>query len=194
MLVNFDLKKITTISLGATLGLLLVSFDSFAQTLTTQTVGPPASKLSTDYREPKAQPFADSKLIIKTTPSPGGRTVEPVVITPIPPPSFEERDLAWKEKRMASIKNNMPSPSPSEKYLVDEVKILGLYQKPEGQGVFLRPTLASSTTIFAMVGQKFWNGEIKRIDKDKIEVELRTLLSTGKIKTEIQIIPFTRTK
>ncbi|KAF0201812.1 MAG: hypothetical protein FD167_5685, partial [bacterium] len=92
MLVKFDLKKITTVSLGATLGLLLVSVDIFAQTLTPQTVGPPESLLSTDYREPKTQPFADSKLIINTTPSPGGRTVEPVVVIPIAPPSFEERD------------------------------------------------------------------------------------------------------
>lgn len=189
MSVNFDFGKITTISLGVALGLLLVSVDGSAQTLTPQTVGPPASILSTDYTEPKSQLFADTKLIVNTN----IKEVRPIEVlaTPIAPPSFEERDLAWKERRS---KSSQSQPSASEKYLVSEVKVLGLYQKPEGQGVFLKPTITAGATIFAMVGQKFWNGEIKRIDKDKIEVELRTLLSTGKIKTEIQTIPFTRTK
>ncbi|MBI4853898.1 MAG: hypothetical protein HY819_19045 [Acidobacteria bacterium] len=192
MLAKFDFQKFATFSLGVTLTLLLVSANGFAQNLTQQITGPPESALSTDYREAKLSPFADSNLINR--PTIRNDFTPPVLASPIAPPSFEQRDLAWKEKRSLAVKTNMPSPSTSEKYLISEVKILGLYQKPEGQGVFLKPTLAMGTTIFAMVGQEFWDGKIKKINKDSIEVEKIILLNTGKTKTEFQTIPFTRNK
>jgi hypothetical protein len=193
MSVKFGLKQITYVSLGTALGLFLVSVEASAQTLTPQNVGPSISVISTDYKEPKSSPFADYKLVAPP-PNTGIVVVPPVVVTatPLPLPSFEERDLAWRERRNQAVNRNIPSPSVSEKYLIDEVKILGLYQKSEGQGVFLRPTLAASTTNFAMAGQKFWNGEIKKINKDSIEVEQKILLNTGKTKTEVRIIPFIR--
>lgn len=188
----FDLRKFACFTLGLTLALFILSVDGFAQNSTQQLAGPPESSLSTDYREPRSAIFSDANLIIKADKK--YSYTPPIPVTELVPPSFEERDLIWKEKRSLAVKTNMKSPSPAEKYLLSEIKILGLYEKTEGQGVFLKPTLAMSTTIFAMVGQDFWDGKITKINKDSIEVQKKVLLTSGKSKTEIQTIPFTRGK
>lgn len=154
-------------------------------------VGPDVELFSTTYREPKVDPFFDEKLL------PPKKTEEikikeRTVVEVIPPPNFEDRDALWKEKREKSRVNGQPEPGASEKYLIDELKILGIYKKPEAQGVFLKPTATASTMIFATVGQEFWNGKITRIEKDKIEFEVRTLYSDRTVKTKTEFRPFTR--
>jgi hypothetical protein len=154
--------------------------------------GPFVDKISANYREAKKDPFLDEKRVIVKD---NDKVIaEPSFSAAIALPSFEERDALWKARRLEATKKMQPSPLATEKYLVDEVKVLGIYQKAEGQGVFLKPSITSSTTIFAMVGDKFWNGQIKSITKDKIEVEVITVFINGKKKSEIQSIPFTRGK
>lgn len=201
------LKQITMFGLGAST-MLLFSTSGFAQSsllavqnpVTVPQIQrsqplPVVDNFPTTYREAKKDPFSTGKIERSLSVTP---TLPPSIISVIAPPSFEERDMAWREARNNTrIHSSQPEPFVLEKYLVNEVKVLGLYQKPEGQGVFLKPTVTAGTTIFAMVGQKFWNGQIIRIDKDKIEVEVTTLISNGsttQTKKEIQTIPFTRTK
>lgn len=152
--------------------------------------GPDVELFSTTYSEPKVDPFFDEKLLPKK------EDVKPIkekaVIEVVPPPNFEDRDALWKEKRERNRNQGQPEPLSSEKYLVDEVKILGIYKKPDGQGVFLKPTATASTMIFATVGQEFWNGKITRIEKDKVEFEIRTLFSDKTVKTKTEFRPFTR--
>jgi hypothetical protein len=157
-------------------------------------VGPTEDTVSPNYREPKGgkDPFYDEKLFPPKPKLDEGGKPKPIPVEEVKPPSFEDRDAAWKQKREQARKDNRPEPSPSEKYLVDEVKILGTYKKPDGQGVFLKPTATTSTVLFANVGQEFWNGKIVRIEKDKVEFEVRTKYTDGKTKTETQFRPFTR--
>jgi Tfp pilus assembly protein PilP len=154
-------------------------------------VGPDVELFSTTYREPKTDPFFDEKLL-PVKPKEEVKIKEKAVIEVVPPPSFEDRDISWKEKRQRLRDLNQPEPGPSEKYLIDELKILGIYKKPDGQGVFLKPTATASTMIFAGVGQEFWNGKITRIEKDKVEFEVRTLYSDKTVKTKTEFRPFTR--
>lgn len=167
-----------------------------AQNPTTQpnpnaTTGPDVDLFSTTYREAKVDPFFDEKLLppkkeeIKVV-------KEKAVVEVVPPPNFEDRDAAWKQKREINRASNQPEPLVSEKYLIDELKILGIYRKPDSQGVFLKPTATASTMIFATVGQEFWNGKITRIEKDKIEFEVRTVYSDKTVKTKTEFRPFTR--
>ncbi|MBI4853897.1 MAG: hypothetical protein HY819_19040 [Acidobacteria bacterium] len=153
-------------------------------------VGPNVELFSTTYKEPKVDPFFDEKLLPKK------EEVKPikekVVVEVVPPPTFEDRDSAWKEKRERTRGSGQPEPASSEKYLIDEVKILGIYKKPDSQGVFLKPTTTASTMIFATVGQEFWNGKITRIEKDKVEFEVRTVYSDKTVKTKTEFRPFTR--
>lgn len=153
--------------------------------------GPNVDLFSTNYREPKVDPFFDEKLL-PPKPKDPEKKVEKVVIEVVPPPNFEDRDAAWKQKREINRSSGQPEPLISEKYLVDEVKILGIYRKPDSQGVFLKPTATASTMIFATVGQEFWNGKITRIEKDKIEFEIRTVYSDKTVKTKTEFRPFTR--
>lgn len=165
---------------------------SFVEAAQDPNDGPFVDKVSANYREAKKDPFLDEKRVIVKD---NDKVIaEPSVNVAVAPPSFEERDAAWKVRRLEANKKMQTSPLAIEKYLVDEVKVLGIYQKVEGQGVFLKPSVTSSTTIFAMVGDKFWNGQIKSITKDKIEVEVTTVFINGKKKSEIQSIPFTRGK
>lgn len=153
--------------------------------------GPNVDLFSTTYREPKIDPFFDEKLLpikkeeVKVV-------KEKAVVEVVPPPNFEDRDAAWKQKREINRASNQPEPLVSEKYLIDELKILGIYRKPDSQGVFLKPSATASTMIFATVGQEFWNGKITRIEKDKIEFEVRTVYSDKTVKTKTEFRPFTR--
>jgi len=151
--------------------------------------GPSEESISTTYREPKKDPFYDEKLQAKK-PEEGAKKVK--LVEALPPPSFEEREALWKQRREEARKNGRPEPAPSEKYLIEELSIMGIFKKPEGQGVFLKPKTTATTMIFATVGQKFWNGSIRRIDGNQIEVEVLTKLSNNTTKSDNQTLRFTR--
>lgn len=152
--------------------------------------GPSVDSISTTYREPKKDPFYDERLQIKKQDAPG----KIKIVEALPWPSFEEREAAWKERRQKARESNQPEPAISEKYLIDELAIMGVFKKPEGQGIFLKPKTASTTMIFATVGQKFWNGSIRRIEKDQIEVEELTKLSNNTTKSDRKTLRYTRGK
>jgi len=153
--------------------------------------GPTEESISTTYREPKKDPFYDEKLQLKK-PEEGGKKVK--LVEALPPPSFEEREALWKQKRDDARKNGRPEPSASEKYLIEELQIMGIFKKPEGQGVFMKPKTNATTMLFASVGQKFWNGSIRRIEGNQIEVEVLTKLSNNTTKSDNQTLRFTRGK
>jgi len=151
--------------------------------------GPSEESISTTYREPKKDPFYDEKLQQKK-PEEGGKRLK--LVEAVPPPSFEEREALWKQRREEARKNGKPEPAPSEKYLIEELAVMGLFKKPEGQGVFMKPKTTATTMIFATIGQKFWNGSIRRIEGNQIEVEVLTKLSNNTTKSDNQTLRFTR--
>lgn len=152
--------------------------------------GPSEESVSTTYREPKKDPFYDERLQQKKP------EVQQKIklVEAVPPPSFEEREALWKQRREEARKSGRPEPAASEKYLIEELSIMGIFKKPEGQGVFLKPKTTATTMIFATVGQKFWNGSIRRIDIDnkQIEVEVLTKMSNNTTKSDNQTLRFTR--
>lgn len=153
-------------------------------------VGPTVDSISTTYKEPKQDPFLDpEKLIPKDKVDKGPKPIEVV-----PWPSYEEREADWKNRREVAKRNGTPEPTSSERYLLDELQIMGLYKKAEGQGVFIKPKPTSSTMIYATVGQKFYNGSIVRIEGSSVEFEEISKLSNGKEKVERKNIKFTRGK
>jgi hypothetical protein len=186
------------LSIGILLCLVFSVVGSFAQAPTApvpgQTptpLGPKEEEVSTTYREPKKDPFFDEKLLKKKEEN-KPKTVK--AVEAVPPPSFEERDAIWKQRREEARRSGRPEPAPSEKYLIEEMSVLGIYKKPDGQGVFLKPKTASTTMIFATVGQKFWNGSIRRIEGNQIEVEVLTKLSNNTTRSDSQTLRFTRGK
>jgi hypothetical protein len=200
---DFGMKKRSILVLGLALSitLIMVGRVSLAQTPQStptgqpsaqpQATGPSAESISTTYREPKKDPFLDEAKLQQAKAKP---TVD--TITVVPWPSYEERALRWKEKRDAvrSGRDNGPEPAPSEQYLIEEMEVMGIFKKPEGQGIFLKPKPSSTTMIFATVGQKFYNGTISRIDGTQIELEEISRLSNGKQKSDKKVIRFTRGK
>jgi hypothetical protein len=140
--------------------------------------GPLDTSLPTNYIEAKRDPFRGEIKIVKE------EIKTPPPITALPFPSYEERESEWRKQRANAQKNGQPAPLPAERYLIDELQIIGIYQKPEGKGVFLKPKNVPGTTIFATVGQKFFNGSLRGIEDKIIEFELQTKLSTNKIKSE----------
>ena len=200
-------KTFLTIGLMLCITLTMVGRASFAQnaqppagqTPTTAqgqppvtSAGPSAESISTTYREPKKDPFLDEEKLKKNIDNP----TKVVELTVVPWPSYEEREAQWKQRRdeIRSGKVNGPEPAPSERYLVEEMQVMGLFKKPEGQGIFLKPKPTANTMIFATVGQKFYNGTIRRIDGTQIEVEEKSRLSNGKEKSDKKVIRFTRGK
>lgn len=200
---DFGVKRYTIISMGLILciTLTIIGRVGFAQTPPAQTpaagqpaqaqpVGPSEASISTTYREPKKDPFFDESKIKKEAKE--EKKIRPVEA--VPWPSYEEREAIWKQRRDEARRSGQPEPSPSEKYLIDELAILGIYKKPEGQGLFLKPKTAANTMIFAAVGQKFWNGSIRRIDGTQVDVEELTKLSNNTTKSENRTLRFTRGK
>jgi hypothetical protein len=199
---DFGMKRRTLIAIGLMLSITLavVARVSFAQTtpgtqpgvsVQPQATGPSAESISTTYREPRKDPFLDEEKLKKNQDKP--KVPE---ITVLPWPTYEERALKWKERRDAvrSGRENGPEPAASEQYLIDEMEVMGVFKKPEGQGIFLKPKPSSSAMIFATVGQKFYNGTIRRIEGSQIEVEEVSRLSNGKEKSDKKVIRFSRGK
>lgn len=154
--------------------------------------GPAAESISTTYREPRKDPFLDEEKLIKNK----DKKSTIVEITVLPWPSYEEREAQWKERRdlVRSGKSGGPEPAPSERYLLDEVQVMGIFKKPDGQGVFIKPKPTANTMIFAAVGQKFYNGKISRIEGNQIEFEEISKLSNGKERVDKKTVRFTRGK
>jgi hypothetical protein len=156
-------------------------------------LGPAADSISTTYREPRQDPFFDEKLQPKRKEEIKPKVVAiPVEI--VPPPEFEEREALWKERRDEARRNGRPEPTSSEKFLVEEMDIRGVYKKSDGQGVFMRPKVASKTVLFATIGQKFWDGEIKQIDGNQIVFEVVTKYNNNTSKSEPKTLRYTRGK
>ncbi|MEW6731996.1 MAG: hypothetical protein AB1489_11780 [Acidobacteriota bacterium] len=153
--------------------------------------GPSVDDISTTYREPKRDPFLDERLIKR----PREGTVGPIEVTPLPWPSYEEREVEWRKKRDDARREGKPEPAPSERYLIEEVQVVGIFKKPDGQGVFLKPKPTTNTMIFASVGQKFYNGSIRKIESRQgvIECEEITRLSNKTIRNDKRVLRFTRT-
>ncbi|MCS6884219.1 MAG: hypothetical protein RMM17_11765 [Acidobacteriota bacterium] len=167
---------------------LILSPIALAQQSRQQPSGPAAESISTNYREPAQDPFFDPEKMVKD------KTKVPTVIEVVPWPSYEERELEWKAKREEARRSGRPEPAPSERYLIEELQIMGLYKKSDGSGAFIKPKPSASAMLYASVGQKFYNGSIQRIEGNQIIVEEISRYSNGKIKTETKTLRFTRGK
>ncbi|MEW6729917.1 MAG: hypothetical protein AB1489_01145 [Acidobacteriota bacterium] len=166
----------------------IVTAGPFPQASRTQglpTVGPVVTTISSLYYEPRRDPFRD---VVKRPDT----VVTVLKPTELPWPSYQEREYEWKKRRDIARQEGKIVPRTSERYLIGEVEVLGYYQKPAGPGVFLKPKTTTSTMIFASVGEKFYNGSIRKIESRQgiIEFDKIVRLSSGAIKHEKQIIHF----
>ena len=166
----------------ATCLFLFVLFPLMSNAGQTQTIGPPEEKVSSVYKEPAKDPFR------------GEIAIKPTVIHPPEAaawPTYEEREFEWKKRREEARKKGLSDPAPSERYLIDELKVVGIIKKPEGSIAVLKPKPVAGTTIFAGAGQKFYNGSIRRIEDGKIEFEELTKMSDKTVRADRREIRFT---
>lgn len=153
-----------------------------------QTIGPTVDSVSTTYKEPRQDPFLDPEKMVKD------KSKVPTVVELVPWPSYEERELEWKRKREQARREGRPEPMPSERYLIEELQIMGLYKKSDGSGAFIKPKPSASAILYASVGNKFYNGSIQRIEGNQVIVEEISRYSNGKTKSETRTLRFTRGK
>lgn len=106
------------------------------------------------------------------------------------PPSYTERKKQWEQQldKIRRGKINGPAPEPSERFLFNELQAIAVLDNPAKPVVLLTPK--SGEIIFATVGQRFYNGSIRSIDADQMEVENITISSDGTEKTSTTIIKF----
>jgi hypothetical protein len=156
-------------------------------------LGPTADSIPTTYRKSNPDPFFDKELLPKRKEEVKPKVVA-IPIEVVAPPEFEEREAAWKERRDEARRSGRPEPASTEKFLIEEMDIRGVYKKSDGQGVFMRPKVASKTVLFATIGQKFWDGEIKQIDGNQIVFEVVTKYNNNTSKSEPKTLRYTRGK
>lgn len=116
--------------------------------------GPAVDQVSPTYRQPDKDPFSDPTLMRAK-----GAPAQPVEYPPLP-----ERQAKWREKRNYNQDHGLPSPDPSEQYLVDEFDVKGVFVTDKGLGALMR-VKNQPVTIFVREGSKFWNGSVTKIDK-----------------------------
>src|SRR5687767_1106688 len=107
---NFGMKRYTIImGLILCFTLVIVGRTGFAQAPGTapQPTGPTVDSISTNYREPKKDPFYDERLQQKKKDEPGKIRI----VEALPWPSFEEREQAWKERRQKARESGQPEPA-----------------------------------------------------------------------------------
>ncbi|OYT71770.1 MAG: hypothetical protein CFK52_07170 [Chloracidobacterium sp. CP2_5A] len=107
------------------------------------------------FRRPASDPFRDS-----------AKTREPFrpPVTDLPYPDFPTREAKWREIRDRRLDQGQPPPAESEKYLVEELTVMGIYSTERGLGALLKDR-RSGTTMFVREGSKFWNGSVINIQR-----------------------------
>ncbi len=107
------------------------------------------------FRRPAGDPFRDS-----------AKTREPFrpPVTDLPYPDFPTREAKWREIRDRRLDQGQPPPAESEKYLVEELTVMGIYSTERGLGALLKDRRLG-TTMFVREGSKFWNGSVINIQR-----------------------------
>lgn len=142
------------------------------------TAGPNVNNVSPQYRPSSNDPFFDSaKVRDPRTPPP----------TELEYPSFAERELKWRQIRDRRLEQGLPAPSDSEKYLVEEFIVKGIYSTGRGLGALLTAK-STGVTIFVREGSKFWNGSVNKIDRATRTVGLDTQVVGQVVCTEIVVL------
>lgn len=145
----------------------------------TNPAGPPANQVSPQYKGPaKSDPFFEpGKIRPPFQPPP----------TELEYPSFAEREFKWRQIRDRRLEQGLPAPADSEKYLVDEFIVKGIYSTGRGLGALLTAK-QSGVTIFVREGSKFWNGSVTKIDRATRTVGLDTQIVGQVVCTEIVVL------
>lgn len=154
--------------------------------------GPIVDNIPTSYREAIKDPFRDiSKTTLPTILPPPPPPSEPTVLTW---PIYEEREIEWKREREKAREANNIEPSSSERYLIDEVQIVGIYKKDTGAGLFIRPKVGFNRVLFVTRGQKFYNGSIIKIENNRVEFEEKEKLSNNRTRSHTKVVVFVPSK
>lgn len=146
-----------------------LSLTTTALTQVEPAKGPLESTLPTTYIAPKKDPF---RAPIPARPSAEAPRLETVT----PWPSYEERESEWFAKRKQARDGGTVEPALSERYLIEELKVMGIYKKSDGSGAIIKTLPSEKTVIFAKVGQRFYNGKITGIVGNQIEFEEETMI------------------
>lgn len=144
---------------------------------------PLEENISTNYYEAKRDPFRGEFKVVKPDVKP------PATLYALPIPSFAERDNAWRKARDEAKRRGAIEPAIATRYLIDELQIVGLYKKPEGIGIMIKPT-PTNTTLFVSVGEKFYNGTLMRVEGKEAIFREEIRLSNGKTKFEERSLYF----
>jgi hypothetical protein len=171
-----------------------------AQTPPSQSLqaGPPVDSVSTNYVVPKRDAFSN---LNKS--SSAGRTAGAAVsghatdsaneaspaAESIPWPSFEERLAQWTARCDQARSAGLPVPSITEKFLIEEVYIVGRFDSPDGKGVFLKVKGKPTVALYARAGQRFWDGSVVRIDREQVEFAVVEKFADNKTVIKKVIIP-----
>ncbi|HZS48584.1 MAG TPA: hypothetical protein VFC63_26170 [Blastocatellia bacterium] len=127
------------------------------------------------YQPGKRSPFEDPK---RRPP-----TVRPATERAFP--AISERLSDYMARRARAKANGTAVPSALSAYLVNELEVNGVFKTKEGYGAFVR-ALPTNQTYFVRVGDKAFNGEIKRVDPKQVVFTSITWMTSGKdIKTEV---------
>ncbi|MGQ9898155.1 MAG: hypothetical protein ACUVR8_11440 [Acidobacteriota bacterium] len=124
--------------------------------------GPPADAISPRYAGTGRDPFRRSNDPFKDS----AKIREPFrpPVTDLPYPDFPTREAKWREIRDRRLDQGQPPPTESEKYLVEELAVIGIYSTERGLGALLRDRKLG-TTMFVREGSKFWNGSVISIQR-----------------------------
>ncbi len=141
--------------------------------------GPPVTSVSPQYKGPaKNDPFFNSDSVRPPRQPPP---------TELEYPSFAEREFKWRQIRDRRLEQGLPAPADSEKYLVDEFIVKGIYSTGRGLGALLTAK-QTGITIFVREGSKFWNGSVTKIDRATRTVGLDTQIVGQVVCTEIVVL------
>jgi hypothetical protein len=89
----------------------------------------------------------------------------------IPVPSFEVRENSWNERSKLLRERGEKEPEITEKYVFDELVVIGFEQQLLDRLVILTPKDNPTFVIYAKVGQTFWNSQIIKITDSCVEIE-----------------------
>ena len=94
-------------------------------------------------------------------------------------PPVEERLRDYMARRAQAKATGAKLPSALSAFVVDEVEVNGIFKTKEGYGAVLRAK-PTNQTYFVHVGDKLYNGGIKRLEAKQVVFTSTTWMNNGK--------------
>ncbi|HXD31821.1 MAG TPA: hypothetical protein VN643_11930 [Pyrinomonadaceae bacterium] len=100
-------------------------------------------------------------------------------VSPVPPPSIQERIEQYRAQKLAAMNAHLPAPKPTTALLLNEIQVVGISRTPRGYAAIVEATpIKLSYTIYP--GERLYDGQLVAIEDTRLVFRHETVWTDGR--------------